>query len=204
MTVDQGFRDKNIFRSEFHWADTQIKYKPPIVTTSKSLIVICSLNFSIFVYIFQYLYTNFTFSISPRSCRDSISLAYSCFIPSSLIYCHCSQAKQHLNLYLWLLRWLGSSQRNYIILLYDFFAYVYTSTFLLVNYQSVLENYLCIYIHIEIFVLVNNQFFVSALWSHHIYIYILYNNKIVFGELPIRFGKLFVYLLLFQWITKFV
>ena len=62
---------------------------------TKSFIVLSCLHFSIFVYIFQSLFTFFnictqifTLSISPRRCRDSISFAYSCSIPESLLYCH--------------------------------------------------------------------------------------------------------------------
>ena len=79
-----------LFRSEIQSTDTQIKYKPPIVTTRLN-----RLSYFV-VYIFQSFFTFFnicaqifTLSISPRSCRDSISFAYSCFFPESLLYCHC-------------------------------------------------------------------------------------------------------------------
>ena len=87
-----------LFRLEFQCTDTQIKYKPPIVTTR--------LNYVSFfvVYIFQSLLTffniftlNFTLLFSPRSFRDSISFAYSCFIPSSLIYCHWDERYDQLH-----------------------------------------------------------------------------------------------------------
>ena len=73
-------------RSEIQSTDTQIKYKPPIVTTRLNRI-------SYFVvYIFQSLFTFFNictqiFTLS-RSCRNSISFAYSCFISESLLYYH--------------------------------------------------------------------------------------------------------------------
>ena len=62
----------------------QIKYK---FYQNKSLIVLCCEHFSIFGYICSHI---FTLSISPRSFRSiqSISFAYSCFIPEFLIYCH--------------------------------------------------------------------------------------------------------------------
>ena len=76
-----------LFRSEIQSTDTQIKYKPPIVTTRLNL-----LSYFV-VYIFQSLFTFFNictqiFTLS-RSCRDSISFAYSCFISESLLYYHC-------------------------------------------------------------------------------------------------------------------
>ena len=65
-----------LFRLEIQSTDTQIKYKPPIVTTRLN-----RLSYFV-VYIFQYLYTNF------YSFENSISFAYSCFISESLLYYH--------------------------------------------------------------------------------------------------------------------
>ena len=98
MTVYQGFGDTNIgqqiigdlysknviLRSEFQCTITQINYK---FYQTKSFIVLCCLH------LFNFCTNIFTLLISPRSCRDSISFAYSCFIPESLIY----RAKQNRN-----------------------------------------------------------------------------------------------------------
>ena len=45
-----------LFRSEFQCTDRQIKYK---IYQTKSFLVLCCLQFSIFVYFFWYLYTHF-------------------------------------------------------------------------------------------------------------------------------------------------
>ena len=92
-----------LFRSEIQSKDTQIKYKPPIVTTRlyrSSYFV---------VYIFQSLFTFFNictqiFTLS-RSWRDSISFAYSCFISESLLYYHCSRRSIYIYILL-VLFWL--------------------------------------------------------------------------------------------------
>ena len=78
-----------LFRLEIQSTYMQIKYKPPIVTTrlKRSSYFVVYIFQSLFIF-FNICTKIFTLSISPRSCRDSISFAYSCFIPESLLYCH--------------------------------------------------------------------------------------------------------------------
>ena len=79
-----------LFRLEFQCTDTQIKYKLPIVTTRLNHLSYLLFTFFNLCLLFPIFVHKFLLFWSHRkSCRDSISSAYSCFIPKSLLYCHC-------------------------------------------------------------------------------------------------------------------
>ena len=97
VTVQQGFRDTNIgqriigdlYSKNFTLSigNSKYRYANKVQTThshikTNSFIVLCCLHFSIIVHKFL------LFRSHREAAEDSISFAYSCFIPESLLYCH--------------------------------------------------------------------------------------------------------------------